>query len=355
MKTILLTGGGTGGHVIPHLSLIPHLQKHFDRIYYIGSHSGIEKEIMKNERVEYFAISAPKLRRDAKLSSLLIPFKLIKSINLAKRILKKTKPNVVFSKGGFVSVPVCIAAKLLKIPIISHESDLTMGLANKVIYKLCSIFCTSFPNTKKLKKAIYTGSPIRQSLFTGNKTEALKIANITKELPTILVMGGSTGALNLNKALYEILPHLTKKFNIIHIVGKNKGDKTKVFKNYTQIEYCQNIQDLFCISDFIVSRAGSNAIFEFLALQKPMLLIPLPKNASRGDQIDNANYFESLGLCKTLLEENLTPKTFEENINYIISHKNEYISNMKNSQLLLNGAQNILKEILTLANKKDAK
>lgn len=347
MKTILLTGGGTGGHVIPHLSLIPQLKQNFDKIYYIGSFNGIEKEIMSKEPVEYFAISAPKLKRDAPLSAITIPFKLIKSICSAKKILKKLKPNIVFSKGGYVSVPVCIAAKLLQIPVISHESDLTLGLANKIIYKVCSTFCTSFPQTAQtLKKAVYTGAPIRESLFKGNAQEAKKVVKINNSLPTILVMGGSTGALNLNKALYEVLPSLTKNFNIIHLVGKNKGDKTKSFSNYTQLEYCQNIQDLFCLADLIVSRAGSNAIFEFLALKKPMLLIPLSKKASRGDQIDNANYFESLGLCKTLLEANLTPSTLQKNILQLYNQKNRFILNMQSPPLLLNGTENILKEIL---------
>ena len=235
MKTILLTGGGTGGHVIPHLSLLPHLRKHFDKIYYIGTSSGIEKEIISKEKdIKYFEITAPKLERDKKLSILSLPFKLLKSVCMAKKILKKIKPNIIFSKGGFVSVPVCIAARLLKIPVVSHESDLTLGLANKIIYKVCTKFLTTFESTSKtLKKAVWTGAPIREQLFKGSREQARRFLDLSPSKQTVLIMGGSTGAMNLNKIVYSALPELTSKYNIVHLVGKNKGDNTKIYKNYT--------------------------------------------------------------------------------------------------------------------------
>lgn len=354
MKTILLTGGGTGGHVIPHLSLIPHLKKHFDKIYYIGTANGIEKEIITSQtNLEYFSISAPKLQRDKKISILTLPFKLLKSTHQSKKILKKIKPSVIFSKGGFVSVPVCIAAKLLKIPVISHESDLTLGLANKVIYRICTKFLTSFKSTsKKLKKSVFTGAPIRQQLFNGSKQNAKQILNLDSSKQTILFIGGSTGALNLNKIIYSSLPIITNKYNVVHIVGKNKGDKTKKYQNYTQIEYCHNIEDIFCVTDFVVSRAGSNAIFEFLALKKPMILIPLPKNASRGDQIDNANYFKSKGFAMVLDESTLTPKKLTEQINNLSINKQKYIDNMTaQNYKYVQGSKNIVNEILKISNK----
>ena len=352
MKTIILTGGGTGGHVIPHLSLLPFIRKDFDKIVYIGTNS-IEKEIMSKQKdVIFETISAVKLKRDSIFKNLSIPFKLISSISQARKILKKYKPSVIFSKGGYVSVPVCIAGKLLKIPIVSHESDLTIGLANKLIYSCCDTFCTSFEKTaKSLSKGIYTGSPIRKELLNGNKDNGYNITKVSKTKSTILVMGGSTGALKLNKALYETLPKLLKTYNVIHIVGKDKGDSSKVFKNYCQIEFCHNIEDIFAISDIIISRAGSNAIFEFLALKKAMILIPLPKQASRGDQIDNAKYFEEKGYSKTILQENLNPNLLLETIEDLQKNKQIFLNNMKNNTIHLNGAENIYHEILNLLSK----
>ncbi len=351
MKTIILTGGGTGGHVIPHLGLLPLIKKDFNKIIYIGT-NGIEKEIISKQKdIIFETITASKLKRDCFLKNLAIPFKIISSINQAKKILKKYKPDVIFSKGGYVSIPVCIAGKLLKIPIVSHESDLTIGLANKIIYKTCTTFCTSFEKTSQnLNKAVYTGSPIRNELFNGNKESAYTLTKLDKLRPTILVMGGSTGALKLNEKLYECLPEILKEFNVIHIVGKNKGDKTKNYPNYCQLEYCHNIQDIFAISDFVISRAGSNAIFELLALKKPMILIPLPKSASRGDQIDNANYFEQKGFCRTILQENLTTQTLLKEITYIKQNKQNIIKNMSNSSIIINGTNNVYHEILNAIN-----
>lgn len=353
MKTIILTGGGTGGHVIPHIALLPLIKKDFNKIVYIGT-NGIEKEIIsKQQDIVFETITATKLKRDCLLKNLTIPFKMMSSIIQAKKILKKYKPDIIFSKGGFVSIPVCIAGKLLKIPIVSHESDLTIGLANKIIYKTCNTFCTSFKKTSQnLNKAVYTGTPIRKEILNGNKEKAYSLTNVDKLRPTILVMGGSTGALKLNEKLYESLPKLLKEFNVIHIVGKNKGDKTKIYPNYCQLEYCHNIQDIFAISDFVISRAGSNAIFEFLALKKPMILIPLPKTASRGDQIYNANYFEQKGFSKTILQENLTSELLLKEISYLKENKEKYIKNMSNSSIIVNGTNNVYHEILNAINNK---
>ncbi len=354
MSKIILTGGGTGGHILPHLSLKPHLKNSFEEIVYIGTQEGLEYEIIGREKdIEFEKISEFKLDRSKIFSNFLLPFKVIGSVIEAKKVLKKHKPDVIFSKGGFVSVPVCIAGKLLKIPVVSHESDLTMGLANKIIYKFCNTFCTTFPITAKgLKKAVYTGSPIRPSVLNGNKNKGYIETGVDKLRPTLLVMGGSTGALSLNEALYAALPTLLKQFNVVHIVGKGKGDKTKRYNNYCQIEYCYNIEDIFAISDIVISRAGSNAIYELLALTKPMILVPLPKDASRGDQIDNANYFENLGYSKTLLQENITTEKLIEEINLLYSNKDKYILNMKSATNVTNGAENIYKEILKVAEKK---
>jgi len=348
MKTILLTGGGTGGHVIPHLSLLPFIKKDFDKIYYIGTPDGIEKDIILNskEDISYYSIPAVKLKRDNFFKNLALPFKLLTSIQKAKKTLKKLKPDVIFSKGGYVSVPVCIAGKMLKIPVVSHESDLTMGLANKIIYRFCNVFCTSFEKTAQGKdKAVFTGSPVRKQLFNGNKTIGYNLTKVNPNKPTILVMGGSTGAKALNEKLYESLETILKEYNVIHIVGKGKGDKTKIFKDYCQLEYCHNIEDIFAITDIVVSRAGSNAIYEFLSLKKPMILIPLPKGASRGDQIDNAKYFLDKGFCEVILQEDLTKNNLLNAIKKLKQNKNYYLVNMQKTQSL-NGAENIYKQIL---------
>lgn len=352
MSKIILTGGGTGGHILPNLSLKPYLKNSFDDIVYIGSNNGIEKEIIgKESDIKFVSIPAFKLDRNKVFANFLLPFKLIGSISKAKKVLKQENPNIIFSKGGFVSVPVCIAGKMLKIPIVSHESDLTIGLANKIIYKVCNTFCTTFSATAEgLKKAVCTGSPIRESILNGDKTKGYIETMLDKTRPTLLVMGGSTGALSLNEALYNALPTLLKTFNVVHIVGKGKGDKQKQYKNYCQLEYCYNIEDIFAISDIIVSRAGSNAIYEFLALKKPMILVPLPKDASRGDQIDNAKYFEKLGYSKTLYQQDITTQRLIEEINYVYKNKDNYILKMQNANVT-SGSKNIYNEILKVMNK----
>ncbi len=325
MKTIVLTGGGTGGHVIPHLALLPYLQEY--KIEYIGT-NGIERDIITKHNIPFNTITAVKLDRSKKLKNLLIPFKLLSSIKQCKKLLKTIKPDVVFSKGGFVSIPVVIAAKKLKIPIVSHESDLTFGLANKIIYRYCNCMCTTFEQTAKGKsKCVFTGPPIRKELFCGDIAGGKRLTNFDNNLPVIMVVGGSTGASALNEIVYNALPELTKNYNIIHIVGKGKL-KQQSCKNYCQIEYCDKIQDLLAITDYVVSRAGSNAIFEFAALKKPMLLIPLPKAASRGDQIQNANLFAKNNYARVLYQENASTQTLLKEIEQLEKYKDLLITNL---------------------------
>lgn len=308
MKTIVFTGGGTAGHIMPNVALFPEAKKHFDKIAYIGS-SGMEKQIIGSEKdVDFYEIDAVKLVRSLTLKNLAIPFKLHKSISQAKKILKKLQPNVVFSKGGYVSLPTVIAAKKLKIPVISHESDMTMGLANKIIYRYSDKMLTTFECTAKGKsKCVFVGSPIREKVLKGNKNNLnLNFGN----KPNILFFGGSLGAKKINDAVENALPELTKKYNIIHLTGKSKKINLKtIYPNYYQQEYANNIEDFFNLADLVVTRGGANALFELLAIQKPMLIIPLPKAESRGDQLDNAKYFSEKGYAKVLYQENLTTKT----------------------------------------------
>lgn len=295
-QKIVLTGGGTAGHVYPALAVAEKLTEY--ELHYIGG-KGIEKEILKNyPHIIYHEISAVKLERKLTLKNILIPFKLLCSIRKSKKILSEISPCLVFSKGGFVAVPVAIAGKIRKIPIISHESDLTLGLANKIILKFCSIMCTSFEATSKASlKCIYTGQPIRENIFKGTKQNFFNSAK-----PTLLVLGGSLGAKFLNDIIFDNLDAITEKFNILHICGKNNFKEIS-HKNYKGVAYAENIQDYYASADYVLARSGSGVINELLALEKPMLMIPLSKKCSRGDQIDNAKLFVELGYGEMLEEE----------------------------------------------------
>lgn len=304
MKTICLTGGGTAGHIMPNMALIDELNKHFDKIIYVGT-NGLESEITKNYHLPFYEIQAVKLIRKLTLKNLLIPFKLRKSIKQAKQILLQTKPDVIFSKGGFVSLPVVIAGSKLRIPVISHESDMTMGLANKIIYRYANKVCTGFQVTaEKYKKCIWTGSPIRKEIFQGQKQIAKKITNFYDDKPVLLFFGGSLGSQKINNALYQAIDKLTD-YNIIHITGK--GNKNNLhLPNYYSCEWTNHIEHFYSLADIVICRAGANAINELLALGKKMILIPLSKAQSRGDQIENAVYFQKKGYAKVIFEENLS-------------------------------------------------
>jgi len=314
----------------------------------------MEKELISRQSgVIFIEIPAHKLNRTQKIKNLALPFHLLKSICLCKKILKKIKPDVIFSKGGYVSVPVCIAGKLRKIPIVSHESDMTLGRANKLIYKFCKKFCTSFDVTSKgLKKAVFTGSPIRSQLENGDMEKGFLMTKVDRTRPTILVTGGSAGASDLNDIIHKILPVLLKKYNVIHLTGKGKNNEKISFENYCQMEFCQNIEHLFAISDIVVSRAGSNAIYELLFLKKPMLLIPLPKGVSRGDQVDNAKYFEEKNFATVLEQSNMTEKSLISAINNLFERRKKIAETQSSSnQEFFSGAENICKVILSVIKK----
>lgn len=316
MATIILTGGGTAGHCVPHLALLPYIKKDFDKIYYIGSSFGIEKNIIENSNIPYFSIECAKLERNFTLKNLTIPFKVLKGIITAGELLDKLKPNVIFSKGGYVSLPTVIAAKKRKIPVISHESDYTVGLANKITAKYCKKVLTSFPETaKQIKNGEYIGSPIRENLFKTSQENAKKFFGFTSNKPVLLVTGGSQGAQAINKCVREGLEELLTKFDVLHICGKGNVDKSLNFKGYKQIEYTNNIENAFSACSICVSRAGSNTIFELLSLKTPCLLIPLPKNASRGDQILNAKYFYKKGLVSVLFQDMMCKDSLVNEIN----------------------------------------
>lgn len=336
MKRIILTGGGTAGHVTPNIALLPRLKELGYDIQYIGSYTGIEKELIEPFGIPYHGISSGKLRRYFSVQNFTDPFRVLKGFREAHKLIRQLKPDVIFSKGGFVSVPVVLAGKRCKVPVIIHESDMTPGLANKIAIPSAAKVCCNFPETLKSLpegKAVLTGSPIRQELLSGNKIAAMDMCHFTSDKPVILVIGGSLGAVAVNNAVREALPELLKDFQIIHLCGKGKMDESlKDVEGYCQFEYIKNeLRNLFALADIVISRAGANAICELLALHKPNLLIPLSANASRGDQILNARSFERQGLSLVLEEEQLTKETLLAAVKNLYENRTTFINSMKNS------------------------
>ena len=336
MKRIILTGGGTAGHVTPNIALLPRLKELGYDIQYIGSYTGIEKELIEPFGIPYHGISSGKLRRYFSVQNFTDPFRVLKGFREAHKLIRQLKPDVIFSKGGFVSVPVVLAGKRCKVPVIIHESDMTPGLANKIAIPSAAKVCCNFPETLKSLpegKAVLTGSPIRQELLSGNKIAAMDMCHFTSDKPVILVIGGSLGAVAVNNAVGEALPELLKDFQIIHLCGKGKMDESlKDVEGYCQFEYIKNeLRNLFALADIVISRAGANAICELLALHKPNLLIPLSANASRGDQILNARSFERQGFSLVLEEEQLTKETLLNAVKTLYENRTTFINSMKNS------------------------
>ena len=336
MKKIVLTGGGTAGHVTPNIALLPSLKEAGYEITYMGSYDGIEKKLIEDFDLPYVGIATGKFRRYLDLKNLTDPFRVIKGFAEARRFLKDYAPDVVFSKGGFVSVPVVRAAASLGIPCIIHESDMTPGLANKLCIPVSQKVCCNFPETYKMlpaEKAVLTGSPIRAELTQGNKIAGLDLCGFTANKPVIMVMGGSLGAANVNKAVRDALPGLLEKFQIVHLCGKGKLDESLVNTlGYKQFEYIKNeLKDLFAMTDLVISRAGANAICELLALHKPNILIPLPAASSRGDQILNARSFEEQGFSMVIEEEDLTTELLIEKVNTLFDSRHDYMNTMANS------------------------
>jgi len=336
MKRIILTGGGTAGHVTPNIALLPRLKEYDYDIHYIGSYNGMEKELVEQFDIPYHGISSGKLRRYFSTQNFTDPFKVIKGFGEANKIIKSLNPDVVFSKGGFVTVPVAYAAKRNHVPVIIHESDMTPGLANKLSMSAATKICCNFPETLDhlpREKAVLTGSPIRQELLSGNKIAALEFCNFTIDKPVILIIGGSLGSAAVNNAVRAILPQLLERFQVIHLCGKGKLDESLTsLKGYAQFEYMQDaLSDVFALTDIVISRAGANAICELLALRKPNLLIPLPVNASRGDQILNARSFKHQGFSIVLEEEELSDDRLFKTITDLYEHRASYIAAMNQS------------------------
>ncbi|HDH6771586.1 TPA: undecaprenyldiphospho-muramoylpentapeptide beta-N-acetylglucosaminyltransferase [Staphylococcus aureus] len=335
MTKIAFTGGGTVGHVSVNLSLIPTALSQGYEALYIGSKNGIEREMIESQlpEIKYYPISSGKLRRYISLENAKDVFKVLKGILDARKVLKKEKPDLLFSKGGFVSVPVVIAAKSLNIPTIIHESDLTPGLANKIALKFAKKIYTTFEETLNYlpkEKADFIGATIREDLKNGNAHNGYQLTGFNENKKVLLVMGGSLGSKKLNSIIRENLDALLQQYQVIHLTGKGLKDAQVKKSGYIQYEFVkEDLTDLLAITDTVISRAGSNAIYEFLTLRIPMLLVPLGLDQSRGDQIDNANHFADKGYAKAIDEEQLTAQILLQELNEIEQERTRIINIMK--------------------------
>ena len=315
MKKILFCGGGSAGHVIPNIALIEQLKEY--EIYYTGT-GGIEERICKLNGIDFYRFDAVKLVRGKIFCNLSIPFKLIKSVRQAGRILDEIKPDLLFCKGGYVCIPPAFAAKKRNIPIIAHESDIEAGLANKIIASKCKKLLTAFPDTAlKFKNGKFVGTPLRKNLFDRDRNEAKKDLDLDTSRPTILVFGGGSGSQIINDNLRKILFELCKEVNVLHLCGKGNSITTNVY-GYKQIEFAEDMGKIYACADYAVARCGSNSAFELIALKIPTLFIPLENKSSRGDQVKNAEYFYNAGLCRVLNERDLSPESLKSAIHGLI-------------------------------------
>jgi len=335
-KKIVLTGGGTAGHVTPNLALLPYLQREGFEVNYLGSYNGIEKRLLEDFDIPYYGIATGKFRRYFDFQNFSDPFRVLKGFREARKILKELRPDVLFSKGGFVSVPVVKAAASLKIPCILHESDVSPGLANKLCISSAVKICCNFPETLQILpagKAVLTGSPIRDELREGNPLAAYDLCGFSANKPVIMVIGGSLGSASINMTVREALPRLLERFQVVHICGKDKVDNLMLtIPGYKQFEYLKSeLKDIFSIADMVISRAGANAICELLALRKPNILIPL-QAGSRGDQILNARSFDEQGFSIVIREDYLDCGILLEKISELYDNKQTFIDRMKASK-----------------------
>lgn len=358
MKKILMTGGGSAGHVTPNIALFPGLRDAGYEIHYAGLKDGIEHGLIaQQEGVIYHEIESGKLRRYLSLKNLLSPFKVLKGVSQARKLVKELKPDVVFSKGGFVSVPVVMAAKG-KCPVVCHESDYTPGLANKIASHYADTVCVTFEDTVSLskpriaKKMVHTGTPIRPELYRGDREKGLAAMGFSGDKPVLMVMGGSLGAAALNDGIRKALPELNKTFDVVHLCGKGKVDASFACEGYRQFEYVgPELPDMMAATSVVCSRAGANAVFEFLALGIPALLVPLPLEASRGDQILNADYVEKKGYAKKLEQKDITPERLVSMLTELYENR-EVLREKMQSDPLLDGTEEVLDEILKAAKGK---
>ena len=353
MKKIVLTGGGTAGHVTPNLALIPRLQADGWEIHYIGAANSAEEELIgRVQGVEFHRVSVGKLRRYFDPRNFTDPFRVIRGVGQATGIIRRLKPDVVFSKGGFVSVPVVYGAKLNGVPVVTHESDMTPGLANKLCLPFSKVQCCTFPEAVKYAKGkgVHTGTPIRPEILKGDRQRGYRHFGFNDSRPVLMVVGGSSGAQAINQVVWNSLPRLTESFQVLHLCGK--GNLNVVYEgaaNYTQREYLnEEMADAYACADILISRAGSNALCEILAARKPALLIPYPKGASRGDQLLNAESFRARGFSQVLFQEDMTPDTLVKAVEQLYHDRGALYEAMA-TEPTGNGVDSVLEQIYKYA------
>ena len=354
-KRIVLTGGGTAGHVTPHLSLIPRLREMGYEIHYIGTESGIEHQmIAKFPDITYHAVKSGKLRRYFSLQNFIDPFKVVWGALQSVAAIARIKPNVCLSKGGFVSVPVVVGAWLCRVPTICHESDLTPGLANRICSRFALKVCTTFAECAKAlgAKGVHTGTPLRPELFKGSRAAGLALSGFDGSKPILLMTGGSLGAQSVNKCLRESLPALLPHMDVLHLCGKGNLDESLMdTKGYCQKEFLsEEMPDALAVADIVLSRAGSNTLSELLALHKPMLLVPYPLSASRGDQVENAKSYAAQGLARVLMQEDMTAQSMTDGLLKLLNEKDELLEALK-AYPIKDGTDKVL-ELIRQAEKK---
>ena len=351
-KRIVFTGGGTAGHVTPNIALMEPLLREGWDVHYIGSEAGMEKGLIAGiPNVTYHGISTGKLRRYFSWQNFIDPFRVVKGYFQARKLIRSIQPDVIFSKGGFVSVPVVLGAG--KVPVIAHESDYSPGLSNRIASHFTDQVCLSFEDTLAhvpQGKGIFTGTPIRPALYSGSREKALAFTGFSGEKPVLLIMGGSLGAQKLNELARAALPMLCENYEVIHLCGKGKHDCSCSACGYNQYEYInEELPDLFALSDIVLSRAGANSVFELLALNKPSVLVPLPSSASRGDQLLNASYFEKKGYAAVVNQDTATPESLVQAINEVYRQREQYTERMR-EDTRSDGTQAILEIIKKAAN-----
>lgn len=316
MKKIMFCGGGSAGHVIPNLAVCEQLKGSFE-LCYIGTNA-IEKQICAENGIEFYQFDGAKFVRGKILCNLTLPLKLIKSVADCKRILGEVRPDLLFCKGGYVSVPPALAATKLGITVLTHESDLSPGLANKLIAKRCRRVLTSFPATaSRIKNGVYTGSPMRNNLFGRDKFTAKEQLGLDMR-PTVLVFGGGGGSAVINENLRKCVGELCKTYNVLHVCGKGNLVNSNIY-GYKQLEFTEDMGLIYACADYAVARCGSNSAHELIALKIPTLFIPLENKRSRGDQLANAQYFAKRGLCRVLREKELNQTALIRSVRELVN------------------------------------
>lgn len=323
---MVFTGGGTGGHILPNLAIIDELSKIEPglNVSYIGLENGLEEKLVIARGVHFYGIPAGKLRRYLSLENITDVGRTLMGVAQAWRILRRIRPQLVFAKGGFVSVPVVAAARMLKIPVWLHESDFSPGLSNKICARFADKIFLSFPESVHFFPGRVTsvvGNPIRTKILDGTRQRGFALTGFSPKKPVVLIMGGSTGATALNMLVASTLQSLLRKAQVVHITGPGKEgvsprlltrSQLAAYKSFSFLH--DELADIYAIADVVVSRAGSGSIFEVLAWHRPFIAIPLPRSASRGDQIENARSCEAEGTAQVLDQDGLTPEHFVESV-----------------------------------------